>query len=197
MNEDQQKEDQQKSFDLFSAEYSALRDEICQSIGLQHRILLTGYAATAAIFGYVAAMKPPFWPALICIPFILLAMTSLWAVECNRMVRASSYIQTVLWPALRIIALVPESSAVGWEAWIRSTEKSPGGFSRRQDHSQRFVVSFVPLAITIICVIASSYSAWGTDIRLAWVVIATGVLAFGLWIPTVIRVRGVSNLQLT
>lgn len=80
------------ALDRLKLEYEALRSEIRQSIDKQHQILLAGYAAIAAIFGYGYARTQETPLVGLAIPAISLAMTALWAVECNRMVRASYYI---------------------------------------------------------------------------------------------------------
>ena len=116
--------------DILKEEYNALRTEICQSIAKQHEITLAGYGLASAAFGYVIGSNTVDWKSLAVIPLVLLAMTSLWSVECNRMVRASYYIGYILWPALCKIAQAYNN--VGWETWIRIKSGQEGDFRWRQ-----------------------------------------------------------------
>lgn len=96
------------TIDILKEEYSALRTEIVQSISKQHQITLSGYGLTAVLVGYVLQANNQPWEMFVVIPFILIAMTSLWTVECNRMVRASYYIGYILWPSLKTLANIPD-----------------------------------------------------------------------------------------
>lgn len=81
-------------FEFVRLEYEALRKEICQSIDKQHQIVLSAYGLIAALFGY-AYVRPATalstsqiqWTALAAVPFVFIAMSALWTVECNRMVK--------------------------------------------------------------------------------------------------------------
>ena len=106
------------SFELLKLEYEALRKEICQSIDKQHQILLAGYGAIAAIFGYAFARTQSTPLIALSIPCVCLAMSCLWTVECNRMVRGSYYIGYVLWGDMRLAT--GYRGQAGWEAWIRA-----------------------------------------------------------------------------
>ena len=131
--------------EVLKEEYVALRAEICQSIAKQHQITLAGYALVSAATGYMITASH--LKALIAIPPLFVAMAALWAVECNRMVRASYYIGYVLWP--EICVLVGRSTADGWETWIRLAEGNEGSFRKWQHLLQCIVIVLVPLIFSI------------------------------------------------
>ena len=133
--------------DILKDEYVALRTEICQSIAKQHQITLAGYGLTAAIIGYILGASSIDFRSLIVIPFIQIAMASLWAVECNRMVRASYYIGYQLWPSL--CKIVKSDKIDGWETWIRIQDGNEGEFRKRQNYLQQIVIIFVPFLISL------------------------------------------------
>lgn len=112
------------STEILLAEYQSLRAEILQSISKQHQILLGGYGLALTTFGYSLGTRGN--SVLIAIPIIFLAMSALWLVECNRVVRASYYIACILWPEIRKAADDYVGPA-GWEDWIRLR---PGDESR-------------------------------------------------------------------
>ncbi len=177
------------ALDLMREEYIALRAEICQSIAKQHQITLAGYGLTAAVFGYVVGMEHPTWEALSVIPFVLLTMTSLWTVECNRMVRASYYIGYVLWPEMKNAAELADT--VGWETWIRKEGGNANSFRKRQHHLQLFVAAIVPVVITVAILWLVSLSLWS---RFSLGVVAICFVVIALWIYVIWQVRKVSDL---
>lgn len=168
-------------FDLLREEYIALRAEILQSISYQHQILLAGYAASGALFGYITGMEKPLLEALLAIPYLLIAMTSLWLVECNRMVRAGYYIGAVLWPDMK--AQVHYSGKAEWEAWIRQKEVEDNvawRFSRTQRKQQTLVIQIIPMLISILCIVTAVISGLKRQWFL-WLCLLAGVLAIFLW----------------
>src|SRR4051794_33858364 len=73
-------------FEAMKLEQTDLRAEIKQSIDKQHQILIGGYALVGSLLGYIATKWPNIPPIIFfVIPFVFLAMVSLWAVETNRM----------------------------------------------------------------------------------------------------------------
>ena len=178
------------AFDMNKELFVALRAEICQSISKQHQIALGGYGLSAAIFGYIVSMSCPRWESLVVIPFVLLSMTSLWTVECNRMVRAGYFIGYFLWPALKDATHV--TSNTNWETWIRSDNQHAKNFRRIQHHLQIFVVVVVPLVASVIALGIASYVLWKTSPYL-FVFLALSCVC--LWIYVVSAVRKVSNLR--
>lgn len=196
-------------FQLLSLEYTALRAEIVQAISYQHQILLAGYGATGAYFSYVLAKLPDTASlvALVAVPFILLGMTSLWAVECNRMVRASYYIARILWRALRKeVAPEPESlahwEAAEWEVWIRASDSRSvaSSFRVRQHRAQSIVVFWGPFLFSVLASIGAMLGAWQVRFELlpvSVVRIAVGLMvlfAAALWIPIYSDLRVISDL---
>ncbi len=161
------------SASLLKEEYVALRAEICQSIAQQNRILLTGYAASATTVGIVLGSSSVGPKPLVVVPLILLAMIALWAVECNRMVRASYYISYVLWPELCKIA--GTMAFAGWESWIRTEGGKEGEFRLRQHRFQLVAVVYVPFALSIAAVIAAAAAAW-RDAHWLWPIVSFGLL---------------------
>src|SRR5438477_6037081 len=139
-------------FEILKLEYEALRKEICQSIDKQHQVLLAGYGAIAAIFGYAFARPQSTRLIALSIPGVCLAILALWTVECNRMVRASYYIGYVLWPAIRTGA---DRGFAGWETWIRTTRSGAHAavFGQVQDAIQRVVTTWVPIGLSILLVL--------------------------------------------
>jgi hypothetical protein len=167
-------------------EYKALRAEICQSIAKQHQILLSGYGLTAAAVGYLIGTAGTDWRGFAVVPMPLLAMTALWAVECNRMVRASYYIGFKLWPTLA-------EGNDGWEQWIRLRGDHPGEFRRRQDVLQQIVVVIIPVCLStgsMIIAISSTVSEAEWLIGLS----VFSVLLLGAWCWVYSHIRTVSDL---
>ena len=177
-------------FELLKEEFIALRSEICQSISKQHHITLSGYGVTAATFGYLAGMKNSFWEGLFIIPFILLAMSSLWTVECNRMVRAGYYIGCILWPELK--SSVSYNGRADWEAWIRKSENVPQKFGAVQHYMQMYVVVYVPILISLVSMIVASKCFWEKSRILTAIV---WLVLFILWLFLFIRIRKITNLS--
>ncbi len=184
-------------FELCEMEYASLRQEICQSIELQHRILLAGYAAAGLVFGYASAVKEgPFWPTLICIPYILLGMTALWIVECNRMVRASFYICSNLWPTLTKGHKIPIAD-FGWERWIRNEQTDPHRFCARQHEAQFIVAVGLPLVLSGISIVIAAYAAHLKNMHYG-LFLGAGFVAFCFW-PQILKhffaISKLSNTQ--
>jgi hypothetical protein len=176
---------------LLKEEYVALRAEICQSIAQQHRILLSGYAAAATAFGIVIGSTAIGPKALFVVPLVLLAMVALWAVECNRMVRASYYIGYVLWPELCKVA--GRTAETGWESWIRIQSGDEGWFRRRQHLFQQMVVVYVPFALSVAATAVAGAAAWGDG---EWIFPISGFAVFSLivWCIVYVNVRRISDL---
>jgi hypothetical protein len=178
--------------DILREEYLALRAEICQSITYQHQILLGGYGLAATVVGAIAASVPLDNRALIVIPIVLLGMSSLWAVECNRMVRASYYIADVLWPRLCKLTNCPGES--GWETWIRAEDYEAGRFRRRQDILQQAVTITIPILFSIGATVGA---ATGHE-PIPWIV-ATLILGLVVqvpfWILVRTQIRAISDLR--
>jgi hypothetical protein len=185
--------DKKPQFDLLKEEYTALRAEICQSIGYQHRILLAGYGASGAFFGYIAAKTTAMWVPLIGIPFILLAMAALWLVECNRMVRASHYIGYYLWDNLKNSCPNCESLR-SWETWIRDDIGRSREFCLRQSWAQWFVVFVIPFIISVGAGWVSTDAALALPGRIGAVFIGVLVIGAVLWGLAGYAMYGVSDL---
>lgn len=193
-------------FEKMKLEYTALRTEIVQSISYQHQILLAGYGATGAFVSYVVGKSPsPNLPALIIVPFILLGMTSLWIVECNRMVRASYYIGRILWRCLREEPMSWPSNDhwqnAEWECWIRSKTGVASRFRERQHRWQCMVVLWGPLFLTVVASAVATYGAF-TSAELhtllkgsiPWVFIGLGIMAIVFWLRVRVDLRDISDL---
>ena len=176
---------------ILKDEYVALRAEICQSITQQHHILLSGYAAAGAAIGVVFGSSNVGPKALFVVPMILLAMASLWAVECNRMVRASYYIAYVLWPALCKAHGMPSTS--GWESWIRIQDGNEGAFRRRQDKYQRIVVLYLPSGLGVAAISIAIGDALATPMWL-YPILGFGALSFIIWVYLLASIRHISDL---
>jgi len=177
------------SLNIQRDEYLALRTEICQSIVQQHHILLSGYGATAAAAGVVLGSDKVGPKALLVIPIVLLGMVSLWAVECNRMVRASYYIAYFLWPSI-----CPASVGhLGWEAWIR-IDRDEGGFRKRQHTFQRFAVLYVPFLLSVTAVVVAASSVWEKP---RWLnsIIGFNLILLLIWIYMFVEISKISNLS--
>jgi heme/copper-type cytochrome/quinol oxidase subunit 4 len=173
-------------------EYMALRAEICQSIHQQHQILLGGYGASAAALGLIFgsdADNPIGGKALFVVPVILTAMVALWAVECNRMVRASFYIATELWDRIRN----DESKDEGWETWIRRSEGIEGRFRKRQHHLQRIVTLYLPCGLTAVGFLLSLKSTW-TDLAWFLPILALALLVSVIWGYLFLEIPKISDL---
>ena len=163
-------------------EYLALRSEILQSISKQHQILLTGYGLAATLTGILIKDDSA---AIAAVPFALVAMTALWAVECNRMVRASYYIAAQLWPARQ-----------GWETWIREIKGDASDFRENQHWLQLIVTVFIPIGATICVGVAASpklIAALPNDVSVAVLVVYWVIIA-AFWTLLARPIRRVSNL---
>jgi len=178
------------TYNFNKEQFIALRNEICQSIDKQHQIALGGYGLSAAIFGYMLGMKTPNFDILIIIPFIFLTMTSLWTVECNRMVRAGYFIGKFLLPTMQEEAHIVDGN--NWETWIRSEDRHATIFRKIQNHLQLFVIVIVPILISIICLIIGSLSLWK---RTQFIVIFIIIFNIILWFYVILAVLKVSNLR--
>lgn len=182
---------------LMLAEYSALRAEIIQSISYQHQILLAGYGAAGGFAGYILTKPDESLPALIAVPYILLGMSLLWTVECNRMVRASYYIGEVLWRALRASvepSTEPQWLIAEWEHWIRGSRGMASTFRHRQHRSQSVVVLWAPLILTLVLAAVTITSRWTHDRTVSYYLIAASMLAVLLWIRVGRDLPGISDL---
>ena len=177
-------------FDLLKEEYIALRSEILQSISKQHQITLGGYALTGAIFGYILGADKIAIETILVIPIVLIAMTSLWTVECNRNIRASYFIGYVLWPALKFI--VNASQETGWETWIRLREGNASEFRVRHHTLQLFVIVFVPFLISSFSMILVIIYIWNKYFPLIIILCITIII---IWIVLGWHVYRVSDLS--
>jgi hypothetical protein len=182
-------------YELWSQEYSTLREEITQSIKFQHQFLMAGYGA-AGIFASFVFTNPALNSLLVAVPFLFAGMVALWLIECNRMVRASYYIAVVLWPALQKSTGVDAAVSVGWEFWIRKTDGIESEFRHRQHVSQTFVVIILPSILSLCCV------AWGllhgtSDKVLRPCMIAACVAAIGCWCYAAMHFKKISDLGQT
>jgi hypothetical protein len=180
--------------EILRDEYQVLRTEICQSIEQQHQIMLGGYGLAAAAAGYIIGAQNADTKSLLIVPFVLIAAMSLWAVECNRMVRASYYIAYILWDKmLNEVGHSSEDEARGWESWIRIESGHAREFGKRQDIFQRIVAVYVPIVLSI----AVNAIAW-TEIQNfpSWQPIA--IMAFiaqtVIWFYISTHIRSVSDL---
>jgi hypothetical protein len=178
-------------------EYIALRSEILQSIDKQHQIMIGGYLLTATIFGYIISKgTEPVWQALAIIPFASLGMTALWAVEANRMVRASYYIAHFLWPQF---ARQPDVQGLtSWEAWIRSRHGIAGQFGKLQDRLQMVVTSVMPMLASNFAMLVVTYHSWHKEPRslfICWIVLWVFILS--LWSLLIRWLRPISCLSMS
>ncbi len=182
-----------KPEEVLKEEYVALRAEICQSIAKQHQITLAGYGLVSAASGYIIDASQ--WKAFIAIPTLFIAMAALWAVECNRMVRATYYIGYVLWP--EICALISRSNADGWEIWIRLSEGNEGSFRRWQHLLQCMVIIIVPIIFSMVAIVISA-SDFKKDPSLSvWPVLFFGAVIIVIWGILFSLIRKVSDLAAT
>jgi hypothetical protein len=178
-------------FEAWKQEYNTLRAEILQSIDKQHQIMLGGYVLTATIFGYIVSKgSQPVWQALAVIPFALLAMTSLWAVETNRMVRASYYIGKELIPVMM------EESGIklysNWEAWVRSQDAVSKDFRTRQHHLQLIASCGIPIIVSICALALVTYHTWAKS---HWVCIGLWIVVAILWEELTYQIIPISDLD--
>lgn len=127
--------------------------------------------------------------ALFVVPVILTAMVALWAVECNRMVRASFYIATELWDRIRN----DESRDDGWETWIRRSDGIEGRFRKRQHHLQKIVTLYLPCGLTAVGFLLSLIS---NRADLAWFlpILALALLVFVIWVYLLLEIPKISDL---
>lgn len=172
-------------------EYLALRAEITQSIAKQHEITLGGYAFTGAALGYILSSQTIDFRALAIVPMVLLAMVSLWAVECNRMVRASYYIGYVLWPQLCEACGV--TGFEGWEAWIRTGAGPERGFRVRQHWFQQVAVFFLPAALSVAVMALMLARSWENEFW-CWGIACYGLFLVVVWTVMYKSLRKVSDL---
>jgi hypothetical protein len=180
-----------KPEELLKEEYIALRSEICQSIAKQHQITLAGYALVSAATGYMISASH--WRALIAIPPLFIAMAALWAVECNRMVRAGYYIGYVLWP--EICVLVGRSTSDGWETWIRLSEGNEGSFRKWQHLFQSIVIILIPLILSLTAILISAKSFKENIICFSvWPFVLYIIILFIIWGALYLVIRRISNL---
>ncbi len=177
--------------ELAKEEYIALRAEICQSITYQHQILMGGYGLAAAAVGAIVGSSAVGQRALVVVPIILLGMVCLWAVECNRMVRASYYIAYELWP--RMCRLTQSDTSPAWETWIRKSNGHAGSFRKRQHTLQQVVTILVP----------GVFSAAATGIALSrmigspfwfWTTVASSAFQWIVWVVVYSEVSSISDL---
>jgi hypothetical protein len=173
---------------ILKDEYAALRSEICQSIVQQHQILLSGYGASAAVMGFILGSSSIGPKGLFIVSIILLGMVSLWAVECNRMVRASYYIGYFLWPQICEGSTIPHSGS--WEVWIRCND---GDFRRRQDLFQQVAVLYLPFLFSLATVSLAAWTAWG-DNGWFYSIIIFGIISIPAWIYLLLEILKISNL---
>lgn len=171
-------------------EYSALRTEITQSIAKQHSIAMGGYGLAAAMAGHLVTNNA--WAGLVVIPMIFTAMISLWAVECNRMVRASYYLAYESWKQLKIEIVALEGFG-GWESWIRENSGDAGEFKNMQNMFQLIVVLWVPALLSLVALIPFSIEVFPNANRLmifigAFILVAL-VTGLFYW-----KIRLISNL---
>jgi hypothetical protein len=190
------------TFDLLIQEYLALRAEICQSINKQHQILLLGCGLTASLMGYAfrssggpSSAPPVAWEVMAVVPIALLAMGSLWTVECNRMIRASYYLAYQLWPDLHRCVAIEKTDvhADGWERWIRSSSDAASAF-RRTQHLMQLIVSFIlPVIITAVVYILLFINTTSIIVRIISIVVCT-LVTIG-WIVMLVVMPKISDLS--
>lgn len=175
-------------------EYTNLRAEICQSIAQQHQIMIGGYGLAAAAAGYIVGAENPEYRALLVVPVILLATMCLWAVECNRMVRASYYIAEVLWDKmLTCVNQLSEDNRRGWETWIRIQHGNEGGFRRRQAVLQMIVALYIPMILTIAVTVFAVVAAQTSDLFRLMALLVLGIESV-LWLFVFRHVRSITDL---
>ena len=177
--------------DILREEYVALRAEICQSISKQHEITIAGYGLASAALGYIIGSSSIDLRALAIIPLVFLAMTCLWSVECNRMVRASYYIGYVLWPEMCQDLGKPKNS--GWETWIRIRTGEEGAFRTRQDFFQQIVIVFLPVILSLFAVIIVLIKTSGSPMWF-WGLFIYSFILFFIWTLVYFRIRRISDL---
>ena len=179
--------------EVLKEEYIALRAEICQSISKQHQITFAGYTLVSAVTGYMITASH--WRAFLAIPPLFIAMAALWAVECNRMVRASYYIGYVLWP--EICTLVSRKSVDGWETWIRLTGGNEGSFRKWQHLLQCIVIVLIPVIFSIAAVLISVLAFKKDPSFSIWPALIYGIVLIIIWYTLYRIIRKVSNLAVT
>ena len=182
-----------KAEEVLKEEYVALRAEICQSIAKQHQITLAGYALVSAATGYMISASH--WKAFVVIPLLFVAMAALWAVECNRMVRASYYIGYVLWPEL--CTMVGRSNVDGWETWIRKASGNEGSFRKWQHLLQCIVLIVVPLICSVAALTVSVYDSKEDSLLQVWPILLFGIVLIVVWSVLYRAIRRVSDLAAT
>ena len=120
-------------------------------------------------------------------PLVFMAMTGLWVVECNRMVRAGYYIRNILWPEMKRIT--GYAGTAEFQQWIRLGKGHEASvFRERQDRLQLVAVAILPCLVSVGYLgVALWFNApdpfwlWTTVVILAIVVI------FWLWIRKYVR----------
>jgi hypothetical protein len=141
------------------------------------------------------------WLSLATVPFIFLAVASLWTVEANRMIRASYYIGHVLWPIIK--RELEMSDPTGWETWIRQMVKpedmlgsshavQANLFRKMQHILQSFVAFYIPCVASFVTLGVTSRSLWALSPFLCtslWVITLTA------WSFTFTQLRKVTNLS--
>ena len=177
--------------EILKEEYVALRAEICQSIAKQHQITLAGYALVSAALGYIIGSSIVDWKALLVIPLLFIGMIALWAVECNRMVRASYYIAYELWPEM--CATVDREKADGWETWIRLPTGNEGDFRKWQNQLQQIVIILVPFLVSLSLVVIVAICV-RSDSKWFWPVCIFGCAIIIMWILIFRIIRRISDL---
>lgn len=101
--------------------YKTLREEILESISSQNKIIMSEGIAVAVgiIIGFGVAKEPSGVKAFIMIvPFIIIALTSLWTIEQSRMMRAGDFMQLL---EDRINLEIGGPYTV-WENWLRKKD---------------------------------------------------------------------------
>jgi hypothetical protein len=139
-----------QAFDILKEAYILLRGEIGQSVAKQHQILLGGYSMIILIIGYAFGKDALSYDAAIVVPLVVLAMSSLWLVEANRMVRASNFLAFHVWDKFERLCDLPES--LNWEKYCyRKGTRLQKRSCLNQYLGQMMVTVVMPLAISIFC----------------------------------------------
>lgn len=102
--------------------YKSLREEILESIRLQSRIIMSeGIAVAVGIIIGFGLTESMFSAIIIAVPLIIIALSSLWAIEQSRMMRAGDFMQFLE----DKINLEVGEPCTFWENWLRRKGVKP------------------------------------------------------------------------
>ena len=132
--------------------YKTLREEILESISSQNKIIMSEGIAVAVgiIIGFGVAKEPSGVKAFIMIvPFIIIALTSLWTIEQSRMMRAGDFMQ-LLEDGINLEIGGPYTV---WENWLRREGVKPLDVHKVHHLSQYLCIlgAFFVIGISVTC----------------------------------------------